>query len=286
MMRRLVYILICAALLSAKLYAGEETLIESTREHYRNGEYYNAITDAMRYQYLYPQRTFYAESLILMSKSFYMGGDPSSAVSTAEKCAELYNMEPYGNYALYLTGRMRLTKGSVHTALKNYDKYLNIHGDSFYTEKTYRDRCYGAVFIEDFGLAKKWIEEYKNKYPAGDYLTDIESLAAGIAGEELRPPKSVNIATISSAIIPGSGYFYTGKYLLGTFSLVTNAVLIAIIIDGIMRKNIFQCAFFGLLELSFYQYSIYGARNSVYEYNSRSKFTGSMKLNFERNFDL
>jgi len=285
-MMRLIYPLICVILLYTKLYAGEETLIESAREHYRNGEYYNAITDTMRYQYLYPQKTFYAESLLLMSKAFYMGDDLSSAISIAEKCAELYSLNSYGDYALYLTGRMRLTKSSASAALRNYDKYLKTHGDSLYSEKVYRDRCYGAVFTEEFGLAKEWIEEYRKKYPKGDYLADIESLAADIAGEELRPPKNINIATISSAIIPGAGYFYTGNYMLGALSFITNAVLIAVVIDGIMRKNIFQWAFFGLLELSFYQYSIYGARNSVHEYNSHNKFMGRMKLKFEHNFDL
>ena len=285
-MIRLICFLICILFLYTKLYAGEETLIESAREHYQNGEYYNAITDIMRYQFLYPQKTFYAESLLLMSKAFYMGDDASSAISAAEKCAEMYGLSSYGDYALYLTGRMRLTKGSAETALRNYDKYLKIYGDSLCTEKVYHDRCYGAVFTENFDLAKKWIEEYKNKYPQGNYLAHIESLAADIAAEELRPPKSVNIATVSSAIIPGSGYFYTGNYALGTFSFITNAALIAIVVDGIMRKNIFQWAFFGLLELSFYQHSIYGARNSVYEYNSHNKFIGRMKLNFEHNFDL
>lgn len=285
-MTRFIYISICAVVLSAKLYAGEETLMKSAKEHYLRGEYYNAITETMRYQYLYPQKKFYAESLLLMSKAFYMGGDTPSAISAAEKCAELYGLNPYGNYALYLTGRMRLTKDSAQAALRNYDKYLRIYGDSLYTEKTCRDRCYGAVFTDELDLAKKWIEEYKEKYPAGEYLAGIESLAADISAEELRPPKSVNIATISSAVIPGSGYFYTGNYLLGTFSFVTNAVLIGIVIDGIMRKNTFQWAFFGLLELSFYQYSIYGARNSAYEYNSRNKFISRMKLNFEHNFDL
>ena len=285
-MMRFIYVLICVALLYTKLYAGEETLMELAREHYRNGEYYNTITAAMRYQYLYPQKTFYAESLVLMSKAFYMGGDVPSAISSAEKCATLYGLGPYGDYSLYLTGRMRLTKDTAAAALRNYDKYLRIYGNSLYTEKVYRDRCYGALFMEDFGLAKKWIEEYKEKYPAGDYLTYIESLANDITAEELRPPKNVNIAAISSAIIPGAGYFYTGNYLLGIFSFATNAALIAIIADGIMHKNIFQCAFFGLLELSFYQYSIYGARNSVYEYNSHNKFLGRVKLNFEHNFDL
>ena len=285
-MMRLIYVLTCIIILSAKLYAGEETLIELAKDYYRNGDYYNAITESMRYQYLYQQKTFYAESLLLMSKAFYMGGDTLSAISTAEKCSEQYASGPHGDYALYLTGRMRLAKGSAETALRSYDKYLRIHENSLYTEEVYRDRCYGAVFTEDFDLAKNWIDEYKKKYPQGNYLAHVEALAIDVTNEELRPPKSVNIATISSAIIPGSGYFYTGNYLLGTFSFITNAVLIAVIVDGIMRKNTFQWAFFGLLELSFYQHSIYGARNSVYQYNSRNKFISRMKLNFEHNFDL
>jgi outer membrane protein assembly factor BamD (BamD/ComL family) len=272
-------------LLSAAVYAGEETLMEAAEAHYRSGEFYSAATEAMRCGYLYPKGALYGRSLILFSKALYKSGDAAGALASAEKCFDLYKAAPEGDYGLYLMGRMRLVQ-SPFSALRNYGKYMDFYGDSLFTEKIYRDRCYGALFSDDFDLSKKMIDEYREKYTNGEYLSHIEQLESDIAFEEARRLKSVRTAVIGSAILPGFGYFYTGNYALGAFSFFTNAFLIAVIADGIIRGNVFQWVFFGLLELSFYQYSIYGAQNSVHEYNSRDKFISRMKLHFEYNFDL
>ena len=82
-----------------------------------------------------------------------------------------------------------------------------------------------------------------------------------------RPKKSLYAAGLSSALIPGSGYFYTEKYMLGIFSFLTNGALIYGIYDGYKKKDTFQMIFFSVIEFSFYNYSIVGSIKSADEYN-------------------
>lgn len=277
--------LLCAAVLFLPSYlaADEASLIESAMRYYENGEYYNAATEAMRCQYLYPSGTLYPMSLLLQGKALYAGGDYSGALSAIDRCRKDFPSSPAGNEAAYLAGRMRIS-GSAAFALSHYSKYIDFYGDSIFTEKVFRDSCWAALFMGDFPKAKKYSAAYRSKYPQGEYLAAVKELEEEIAAEEKRPTKSMLLAVGGSLIVPGFGYFYTGRFWLGTLSLLTNACLIAIVADGIIRGNIFRWAFFGLLELSFYGYSINGAVKSVQEYNSRDRFVERMKIKFEARF--
>ena len=112
----------------------------------------------------------------------------------------------------------------------------------------------------------------------------MDRLSSDIAAEEARPKKSFALATMGSIVMPGFGYFYTGNYKLGAISLLSNACFIALAVHGVLTGNIFQLMFFGLIELSFYQNSIYGAMRSVAEYNSNERFTRRVRLQMQQHF--
>ena len=145
-----------AVLFPARGMAGEDSLMECSRHFYLNGEYYNAVTEAMRYQYLYPRGVRYPESLLLMGRSLYMGGDYSGALVSMEKCSLDYRKTGAGEEAQYLLGRMRLGRGAPVFAIQSFNSYLDIYGDSLYTERVYRDRCYAALLNDDFDRSLKW----------------------------------------------------------------------------------------------------------------------------------
>ena len=266
-------------------FATEKTLFDASKDHYTKGNYYNAITETMRYQYLYPQGIHYPESFIIMGKALYKGGDVFNAAMTMDKCSETFSNSPVGEEALYLSGRMRM-QSNVMATVRNYNKYIDIYNNSLFTEIIFRDLCFSSIFLYDFEASKRRIEEYKEKYPQGMYLSSLDALLIDMTAEENREMKSMKLAVAGSMLLPGFGYFYTGNYTLGTISFLTNVCLIAIVVDGIIRGNMFQWAFFGMLELSFYQKSLYGAMNSVRSYNSHSDFVNRTRIHFEKDFDL
>lgn len=268
----------------AGLAANEVTLAEAAAAYYNAGEYYSAITEAKRWEFLYPQGELYPSMLLLKGKAMFYGGDTAGALNTMTTLAATFPHLPQGNEAAYLQGRMRLTHGAPVFALTFYNKYISFYGASLWTEEAERDICYGRAISLDFAGAKAGIAAYKAKYGDGKYVYALDELAADIAAEESRPTKSMAIAIAGSAVIPGFGYFYTGHYGLGVLAFLTNAILIAAVVDGIIRGNIFQWAFFGLMEVAFYKYSIEGAIRSVDEYNSRTPFAEKLRLSFEGRF--
>jgi hypothetical protein len=70
-----------------------------------------------------------------------------------------------------------------------------------------------------------------------------------------------------SAVIPGTGHFYTGRYRDGTLALLLNGAFLA---AGIQAASTGHEAAAGLLlffEAAWYSGAIYGAVNAAHKYN-------------------
>lgn len=266
------------------LYASEKEILDLARLHYRNGEYYNAITETMRYQHLYPEGLFYPESLILMGESYYRGGNYYEAVSAVSLCYDRYKNSAAGERALMDLGYMRMLTGSPFYAYRTFQEYQYIYMEGRHREEAALDACYAQALMNDLPGARKGLLSYRSAYPDGKYMPRADALQSLLDAEEARPRKSYWTAAIGSIFLPGFGHFYAGKYDVGIFSFFTNAVLIYLIYNGYRNNDKVQMLVFGLAEFSFYQYSLFSAIGNVHEYNRRDPFYKSVRLSVEKRF--
>jgi len=144
--------------------------------------------------------------------------------------------------------------------------------------------CYAAALYYDPASAREELLKYRKEFPDGKYGAEARDLDDLAARELEKPKKSALAAGLGSAVVPGFGYFYTGNYGTGFLSFFSNALFIFLIYQGYASGNIFQMVFFSFVELSFYQYSIYGGIRSVYEYNRRDEFTKQVKVQIGKTF--
>ncbi|MFH0974443.1 MAG: tetratricopeptide repeat protein [Spirochaetota bacterium] len=271
-------------LLNTKIIASENELIRLAQTFNRNGEYYNAITETMRYQYLYPNGVYYPLSMLIQSEAFYKGGNYSKAIYTLSECHEKFKNTPEGEKAFYKTGYIQLAIGNPHLAFRKFQEYNYLYKDGSYIEDISRDLCYTLALMKDMKEAKSLIGQYEETYSGGKYLQEIKDLQLLIDEEINRPKKSVWVSVLGSIALPGFGHFYTGQYYTGMLSLVSNAVLIYLFYDGYRDRNKLRMILFGVTEFSFYQYSLYSAVRNVYEYNSSENFYKSVQLSAEKEF--
>jgi tetratricopeptide (TPR) repeat protein len=216
--------------------SSEKGIIDLAEYHYNNSEYYNAITESMRYQFLYPDGILFPKSMLIMGKSYYKGGDREKALNIFMECYDKFTSSNEGETALFYSGLIRFEADSYFFAIKNFSEYKYVYPNGIF----YKEAIINLSLI--YTLAENYDEAEK---------------------------KSLYIAGLSSAIVPGAGYFYTGKYKLGIFSFFTNAALIYGIYDGYKKNNKLQMIFFSVIEFSFYNYSIVGSIKSADEYNRK-----------------
>jgi len=268
----------------AVIFSSEKDLIDLAETHYQNKEYYNSITESLRYQYLYPDGIFFPQSMIIMGKSYYRGGNQIKALKVLNECFNTYTNKPEGESALFYSGLMRLESGSYQFAARTFYEYLFVYEKGKFKEEVFFNLSLAHALAENYDEAQKKLEEYRKIFPQGKMKNKADKLSQSIEDVKDRPEKSLFLAGLSSAIIPGSGYFYAEKYMLGLFSFCTNAALIYGIYNGYKKKNPFQMIFFSVVEFSFYNYSIVGSVKSANEYNRAEDFKKEVFMGFKTAF--
>jgi len=279
-----VLIIFCVIYFSRTAFSSEKGLIELAEFHYNQREYYNSITEAMRYQFLYPQGGLFSRSMLIMGKSYYKGGNKEKALFTLSDCYHRFSNDAEGETALFYSGIMRLESGSYNYAAKNFREYNYVFNKGIFQEDSLINLSLIYVLAEDYDEADKKLVEYKKLFPQGKMQKKAEELSVLIASTRFREKKSLIIAGVSSALIPGSGYFYTEKYMLGIFSFFTNAALIYGIYDGYKKKSQFQMIIFSMMEFSFYNYSVVGSIKSADEYNKTNDLKKEVLLGLKTAF--
>lgn len=279
------FILSLCFIMSASIAgSSEKGIIDLAEYYYNKKEYYNSITESMRYQYLYPQGEFYSQSMLMIGKSYYKGGDTERALSVLSECYNRFTESESGERALFYSGLIRIDAGSLNYAARNFREYNYVYNNGLFREESIINLSLIYALAENYDEAGKKLAEYGENFSGGKYRKKAEELSVLIKEAESRPEKSLLTAGLLSAVIPGSGYFYTENYILGLFSLGTNAALIYGIYDGYKKGNQFQMIFFSVIEFSFYNYSLVGSIKSAHEYNENEDFKKELTLEFRFEF--
>ncbi len=283
--RHIFFIIIIYFLLPLdNLVSNERKLIKLADNYINNGEYYNAITEIMRYQYLYPEGKDFPHSLLMLGDAYKRGGNYYKSIKSYQNCYDRYKDIREGERALVELGNLRLVKGSSYFAFRSFQEYLYIYKNGLYTEEVDADICFAKALMNDVGGASESINGYKRKYPDGRYQKKVNDLQELIDTTINKPRKSLWVSVMGSIFMPGFGHFYTGKYSLGFLSFFTNAALIYLFYDAVRDDDKFRMIFFGVGEFSFYQYSLYSAISNVYDYNSRDKFYKNVRLYLSKRY--
>ncbi len=264
------FLAIAAILIPAAIFSSERELLDLAELHYRNREYYNSITECLRYQHLYPEGTLYPLSMLVLGKSYYRGGKKEKGLLQMSNCYNNYTGTPEGETALFYSGLMRLESGSYRYAARSFQEYNYVYSSGIFREEALINLSLSYALSDNYTEAEKKLGEYRELFPAGKRIKEYSDLSAAIEKLKTRPKKNLYAAGFMSAILPGSGYLYTGDYSLGLFSMATNGALIYGIYNGYKKKSRFQMIFFSMIELSFYNYSIFGSVKSADDYNKGS----------------
>ncbi len=262
----------------------EESVYRLAEQFYEQGDYFSAITETMRYQFLNPKGKYYAESMLLEGKAYWKGKNPSQALNVMTKCFEMFGDKEAGEKALLYSGKIRLFAGSPYFAHRTFLTYNYLYKKGKFEEDVLSDKCFSAAMMGELEEAKGLIARYRETYGEGKYLSSLNELEKLIDNETARSKKSYALAFGGSVIIPGFGHFYAGEWTTGLFSLATTGICFFLAWDGYRDENLLRTILFGVVGLSFYQHSLFSAANNVYHYNSGENFYRRVMLSYTGTF--
>lgn len=276
----IILLLVCKS-----LFATEKELYNLIEFSFKNERYYNAITESLRYQYLYDEGEYQQEVLIMLGKSYFEGGNFLKGLDYTNKSIK-YSDTKLQAEAYHNIIYMKLIDGSAYSARESistyFDNYTGINKD--HDEKLLIEQIYSYALTDDFKQANLKINKYKLLYPEGQYNKDILAVEILMTQENSRPKKNSTAAFVGSIFIPGFSHFYTGNYKIGIFSFLSNAVCISLLANSIANQNMYETVFFSLVELTFYQYSLYSSYHNVYNYNNNKEFKKQLRLSISERF--
>ncbi len=234
---------------AADLLLNDEAVFRYARHLYRNGEYYRAVTEYKRLIHFFPDSDYREEAGLQIGRSFMAGGRTDYAIrywadgldgkTTDEQSLNRIRML-YGISLLDLnrTRPFRLRSKYISTAMTTFADVKPVDSE--------------GMLIRDF------VHDWSS-------LPEPETKSPWVAGS-------------MSAVIPGSGSFYTGRRIEGVYAFFLTSLFCLATMDAMRHEDATLTGVFGFFTLAFYGGNIYTAVNSAHKYNDQIQSDSLQRL--------
>jgi TolA-binding protein len=231
---------------------------------FQDGDYYRAITEFKRFLFLYPHDARAGRAQLRIGLSYLRGQQWDDARQTLTAIAQHHPEADIRSEAAFLVGETAYQQGRYTQAIADFRPVVERYAQTPVGEKA-RFRL-GWSYLQ----ARQWteasdtfaaIDAASPLFPSARLLTDASREA------EQLPRKSPALAGLMSAVIPGTGHFYTDRYRDGTVALLLNAAFLAAGIQAVSTGHEAAAGVLLFFEAAWYSGAIYGAVNAAQKYN-------------------
>jgi len=222
---------------------------------YREKQYYRAATEFYRYLYLYPDHKFKNSIWLLIACCNFQAGRYREAARLFEKSISDSSLNQRSIFARFMRGFSYYNDGNYHLAQQIWYDLLQGNNTDFYKNETLIAYSSVSLKLDDF---EKLSYQLKHKFN--------NSVTECINSELKRLPdvhKSPLLASLLSAVIPGSGQFYSGRYRDGVYSLAVNGGIGMLFYDASRHGSLSAKIISGFFCFQFYLANIIGGKRAA-----------------------
>jgi tetratricopeptide (TPR) repeat protein len=246
------------------------------------GEYYRAITEAKRYLSLFPKGPQTAEMAKLIGDSYLMSHEWVEAIAAYEDFLLQYPTSSLAGTVTFHTGIALVKQGNAVEAERLFQLILS-GADPAKKADAARWEIILLIRQNHFDEAEKLLKDRMLPPEVEKQTEIIEDILKSKKSTRYKSPET---AGILSAIFPGSGQFYNGRYQDGIYSLLLNAMFILGAYKAYDADNYGLGGVLTLFEIGWYTGGIYGAIGGAHKYNRQieedSFRTGLQSLNLQK----
>ena len=216
---------------------------------------------------LFPESERAEDAHFNIGISYLKGGEYASAAETFQALRQKF---PRGRHVV----QSHLYEGLSHRKSERY-KDAVIQFDTVIEEfpraeeapKAFAEKALLALDTFQVDEMRSELGRVVRQYPGTDVSRAAEQSLALAESMERLPRKSPVLAAGMSAVLPGSGYIYAGKYGDGLTAFLVNAVFIAGTATAVHQRNYPTAYIVGVVGLPFYFGNIYGSANAARKWN-------------------
>jgi TolA-binding protein len=231
---------------------------------FNDGDYFRAITEYKRFLFLYPTDARAGRVQLQIGRSYQHGQQWEDARKTFEEIAQRHPDADIRAEAAYRIGETSFRQGRYAQAIADLRPVAERYQQTPIGEQA--RYLLGWSYLR----ARQWPEASQTfatiamtspLFPSSRALAD-----AAREGEDL-PRKSPALAGLMSAVVPGTGHFYTGRWRDGTVALLLNGAFLAAGLEAVSAGNEAAAGLLLFFEAAWYSGAIYGAVNAAQKYN-------------------
>jgi len=231
---------------------------------FHNGDYFRAITEYKRFLFLFPTDVRAGRVQLQIGLSYQRGQQWEDARQTFEAIAQQHADAAIRAEAAYRVGETSFQQGRYAQAIMDLRPVAERYRPTPIGEQAWYLLGWSYLRARQWPAAAQTfaaIDTTSPLFPSSRALAE-----AAREGEDL-PRKSPALAGLMSALIPGTGHFYMGRWRDGTVALLLNAAFLAGGLEALSDGNEAAAGLLLFFEAAWYGGAIYGAVNAAQKYN-------------------
>ena len=283
---------VLAALTSPSWASGKEVVVTETVQlgladaFLAEGEYYRAITEYKKFLFLFPDSEKVDYALFGVGTAYYRGEEYESATHSFAAVRERYGKGPHAAPSAYFEGVSLWKLGRFDRADAAFDRVPALDPASEYAPLSLIGKSLLSYDARNVPGCRRGLARFLENYPQDARAERVRQTIALLDRVGELPRKSPAVAGMMSAVVPGSGYMYAGRYGDGIVALIVNGAFIAGTVAAIHQENYAVAAIVGGIGVPFYIGNIYGSANAATKWNIsvRKEFREKIAVSLDYRF--
>jgi tetratricopeptide (TPR) repeat protein len=231
---------------------------------FADGDYFRAITEYQRFLFFYPSDARASGVQLQIGRAYQRGQQWEEARKTFVHLAQQHPDPAVRAEAAYLVGETSFEQGRYPQAIADLRSAVEQYEHTPVAERA--RYLLGWSYLR----ARQWpeaIQTFETIGASSPLFPSSHALADASREVEHLPRKSPALAGLMSALIPGAGHFYSGRYRDGTVALLLNGGFLAAGLEAVSAGNEAAAGLLLFFEAAWYSGAVYGAVNAAQKYN-------------------
>ncbi len=228
------------------------------------GDYYRSITEYERFIFFYPRDPEVPRARLRIGMAYERGERWRKAEEELRGVIEDYRGRDEGASASWELGETYYKSGQFLRASSQYKKFREDYPRTDLAARAQMRIVWCSLRSGDDAGARRGLEEagagISPPAVSRAFLADLDALDG-------LPTRSPALAGVLSAVVPGTGQFYTGHFIDGTAALLLNAAFIIGAIEAFDHRLYGTFGILVFFETGWYGGNIYSAVSSAYKFN-------------------
>lgn len=234
---------------------------------FQEGDYLNAIYEYKRYLFLYPDANKRDLVQFSLAASYQNAGQLNEAIAAYRTLVDTYPQSPLIERSKSNIAQCQLLQGEEAKAIGGLEQFLSDHPNGALAPRA--QFTIGMIQMDnrDWKMASEAWQQVRAKYPQSSFAEMSERLAYTVRRGESLPRHSPAIGGLLSAVIPGLGQTYSGRFSDGLYSLIIVGATGGGTAYYIGQEQYEVAIPLGVVALFFYAGNVFGGYQSAKAFN-------------------